>query len=175
LWLAKLPPNGGGLHTNASLGFFEYEAISMKPERCAKAATHIVNVLPALKRFCSKRGPEPLSRPAGETLDSLVGLAVRGSFGDVLAISGSGPERREAELHFESSPRGEELLMIPRWRMDAEGLWVDLVDGHVDVFVILVVVPNGDVLVLGEAQSTHEVLHNLAELFHFEASILRVK
>jgi hypothetical protein len=34
---------------------------------------------------------------------------------------------------------------------------------------------NGDVLVLGEAQNIHEVLHNLAELLHFEASVLRVK
>jgi len=59
--------------------------------------------------------------------------------------------------------------------MDAKGLWLDLVDGHVNVFVVFVVVPSGDVLVVGEPQGVDEGFHDMPELLPVEASVFRVK
>ena len=59
--------------------------------------------------------------------------------------------------------------------MDTEGLRVDLVDGHVDMFVVFVVVASGDVLVLGKPQRPHEVFDNMPELLHVEASVFRME
>jgi len=59
--------------------------------------------------------------------------------------------------------------------VNPKGLGVDLVDRHVDVLVVFVVVANGDVLVLGEAESIHEVLHNALELLRIQTSILGMK
>jgi hypothetical protein len=104
-----------------------------------------------------------------------MGFAVRRSLRDFLSIAHSGLKRCEAELCFENAPRGEELLVVPGWRVNPKGLRMDLVDGHVDVFVVFVVVAGGDVLVAGKPQSLHEVFHNTPELFRIEASVLRVK
>jgi len=59
--------------------------------------------------------------------------------------------------------------------MNPKGLRVDLVDRNVDVLMIFVVVANGDVLVLGEAESIDEVFHNALELLRIQASILGMK
>ena len=59
--------------------------------------------------------------------------------------------------------------MIPRGRVNPEGLRVDLVDSHMDVLVVFVVVTRGDVLVPGKAQGLHQVLHNTPELVPVEA------
>jgi hypothetical protein len=59
--------------------------------------------------------------------------------------------------------------------MNPKGLRVDLVDRNVDVLVIFVVVANGDVLVLGEAESIDEVFQNALELLRIQASILGMK
>ena len=59
--------------------------------------------------------------------------------------------------------------------MNAKGLWVDLVDGHVNVFVVLVVVAGGDVLVVREPQRVDKVLHDMPELPPVEASVFWVK
>jgi hypothetical protein len=52
---------------------------------------------------------------------------------------------------------------------------MDLVDGHVNVFVVLVVVPGSDVLVVGEPQGVDEIFHNMPQLLLVEASVFRVK
>jgi hypothetical protein len=59
--------------------------------------------------------------------------------------------------------------------VNPKGLRVDLVDRHVDVFVVFVVVASGDVLVLGKPQRVHEVFDNMPELLHVEASVFRMK
>ena len=52
---------------------------------------------------------------------------------------------------------------------------MDLVDGDVQVLVVLVVVAGRDVLVLGEPQDVDKMLHDMLELFPVEASVLWVK
>lgn len=59
--------------------------------------------------------------------------------------------------------------------MNPEALGMDLVDGHVNVFVVLVVVAGGDVLVVREPQRVDKVLHNMPELRPVEASVFWVK
>jgi hypothetical protein len=44
--------------------------------------------------------------------------------------------------------------------MNPEALGMDLIDGHVNVFVVLVVVAGGDVLVLGKPEDVHQVFHD---------------
>jgi len=122
-----------------------------------------------------KRGTKPLSGPASKAVDPVVRFPVRRSVRHLLTIAHSGLKRREAKLDFEDTPRGEELLVIPRWRVNPKGLRMDLVDGHVDVFVIFVVVACGDVLVTRKPQSLHQVFHNTTELVPIEASVFRVK
>ena len=59
--------------------------------------------------------------------------------------------------------------------MNAEGSRMDLVDGHVNVFVVFVVVAGGDVLVLRKPQGVDEVFHNMPELLPIEASVFWMK
>jgi hypothetical protein len=59
--------------------------------------------------------------------------------------------------------------------VNPKGLRVDLVDGYVKVFVVLVVVTRSDVLVVRKPQSLHKVFHNTPELVPVEASVFRVK
>jgi hypothetical protein len=59
--------------------------------------------------------------------------------------------------------------------VNPKGLRVDLVDGHVDVFVVFVVVTGGDVLVTGEPQSLDKAFHNTPQLFGVEPSVFRMK
>ena len=59
--------------------------------------------------------------------------------------------------------------------MEPKALRMDLVDGHVKVFVVLVVVAGGNVLVLRKSQGVHEAFHNMAEFLALKASIFLVK
>ena len=59
--------------------------------------------------------------------------------------------------------------------MNPEGARMDLVDGHVNVFVGFVVVASGDVLVLRKPQGVDEAFHNMPELLPVEASVFRVE
>jgi hypothetical protein len=52
---------------------------------------------------------------------------------------------------------------------------MDLVDGHVNVFVVFVVVAGGDVVVLRKPQGVDEAFHNMPELLPVEASIFWMK
>lgn len=59
--------------------------------------------------------------------------------------------------------------------MNAKGLWVDLVDSHMDVFVVLVVVAGGDVVVVREPQRVDKVLHDAPSLPPVETSVVWVE
>jgi len=59
--------------------------------------------------------------------------------------------------------------------VEPKALRMDLVDGHVKVFVVLVVVAGGNVLVLRKSQGVHEAFHNMAEFLALKASIFWVK
>jgi hypothetical protein len=163
-WLAELAIYERCLHTNALLDILEDEAIPVRPKHDAKIGTLLMQLVPAPELAGSKRGTERLLGPAREAVDALMGFAVRRSLRHSFAIAHSGLKRREAKLDFEDTPRGEELLMIPRWRVNPKGLRMDLVDGHVDVFVVFIVVPGGDILVARKPQSLHKVFHNTPEL-----------
>ena len=104
-----------------------------------------------------------------------MGFAVDGSLWNLFAVARPRPEGRQPELSLEGPGPGEELLVVPSGRMNPKGLRVDLVDRNVDVLVVFVVVANGDVLVLGEAESIDEVFHNALELLRIQASILGMK
>lgn len=52
---------------------------------------------------------------------------------------------------------------------------MDLVDGHANVFVVLVAVAGGDVLLFGETKDVDEMFHHVAKLLPVEASVLWVK
>jgi hypothetical protein len=105
----------------------------------------------------------------------MVRLAIGSPLRDLLSVARSRAKRGQAELPLEGPSSGEELLVIPGWRVNAEGLRMDLVDGNVDVLVICVVVTHRDVLVIGKPQSLHEVLHNTPELVPVEASVFGIK
>jgi hypothetical protein len=47
---------------------------------------------------------------------------------------------------------------------------MDLVDGHVNVLVVLVAVAGCDVLVFGEPKDVDKILHSMAEFLPVEAS-----
>ena len=106
-----------------------------------------------------------------------MGFAVDGSLWNLFAAANPRPrpEGRQPELSLEGPGPSEELVVVPSGRMNPKGLRVDLVDRNVDVLVIFVVVANGDVLVLGEAESIDEVFHNALELLRIQASILGMK
>ena len=52
---------------------------------------------------------------------------------------------------------------------------MNLVDGHVNVFVLFVVVAGSDVLVVGEPQGVDQVFHNVPQLLPVETSVFRMK
>jgi hypothetical protein len=52
---------------------------------------------------------------------------------------------------------------------------MNLVDGHVNVFVVFVVVAGSDVLVVGEPQGDDEVFHDMPQLLPVEASVFPMK
>jgi hypothetical protein len=105
----------------------------------------------------------------------VVSFVVRRPLRDFLTIVHSGLKRRESELSFEDTARGEELLVIPRRRVNPKGLRVDLVDGYMNVLVVFVVVTRGDVLVPRKPQRLHQVFDNTPELVPVEAPVFRVK
>ncbi|KPK66334.1 MAG: hypothetical protein AMS21_02705 [Gemmatimonas sp. SG8_38_2] len=83
--------------------------------------------------------------PSGEALDALVGFAIDGSLGDLLAVARPRPEGCQAELPLEGPGPGEQLLVVPSRRMNPKRLGVNLVDGNVDVLVIGIAVTQADV------------------------------
>ena len=145
--LTELASHERGLNTNAALDVLEDEAVAMRPKHHAKTGAHVVNIVPAPHLPDSKCGTKLLSGPASKALDPVVSFVVRRPLRDFLTIVHSGLKRRESELSFEDTARGEELLVIPRWRVNPKGLRVDLVDGYMNVLVVFVVVTRGDVLV----------------------------
>ena len=147
----------------------------MQPNHHAVATADAVQVVPASQLGRSKRGGERLPGPAREAVDPLVRFAVRCSFGQVLPLPRYGPKGCEPQFHLQDPARGEELLVVPCRRMNPEALGMDLVDGHVNVFVVLVVVAGGDVLVVREPQRVDQVLHNMPELRPVEASVFWVE
>ena len=173
--LAELAVHERGLYSHALLHILEHKAIPVRPKHDAKIGTLLMQLVPAPELAGSKRGTERLLGPAREAVDALMGFAVRRSLRHSFAIARSGLKRREAKLDFEATPRGEELLVIPRRRVNPKSLRMDLVDGHVDVFVVFVVVPSGDILVPGKPQRLHKVFHNTPELVPVEASVFGVK
>jgi hypothetical protein len=105
----------------------------------------------------------------------MASFVVCGPLREVLAVARPRPEGCQAELQLEGPGPGEELLMVPRGRVDSKGLWMDLVDRDVDVLVSRVAVTQRDVLVLGKPQSIHKAFHNLLELLSLESPIVGVK
>ena len=61
------------------------------------------------------------------------------------------------------------------WRFWRWGLRMDLVDGDVDVLVLLVAVPDGDELVLLESGGSDGAFHRALELALFERTVVGVK
>jgi hypothetical protein len=70
--------------------------------------------------------------------------------GQLLSLPRHRPKWGQLEFGLERAPCGKELLVVPRRRVDAKDLRVDLVDCYMHVFVVFVVVARGNVLVLGE-------------------------
>jgi hypothetical protein len=173
--LAELAIHERGLDSDAPLDVLEDEAVAMRPKHDAKTGAHVVNIVPAPQLPASKRGTELLSGPAGEAVDPVVGFAVRCSLGHFLTIAHSGLKRREAELRFQDTPRGEELLVVPGWRVNPKGFRMDLVDSHMHMLVVFVVVAGGDVLVAGKPQSLHKAFYDTPEFFRVEASVFGMK
>ena len=147
----------------------------MQPNHHAVATADAVQVVPASQLGRSKSGGERLPGPACEAVDPPVRFAVRCSFGQVLPLPRYGPKGCEPQFHLQDLARGEELLVIPRRRVNPKGLWVDLVDCYMHVLVVFVVVTDGDVLVPGKPQSLHKAFHNTPELVPVEASVFWVK
>jgi len=113
--LAEVATYAGRFHTNSLLGVLKDEPVAMQPSHHAVATADAVQVVPASQLGRSKSGGERLSGPACEAVDPVVRFVVRGPLWDFLEIAHSGLKRRESELSFEDTARGEELLVIPSW------------------------------------------------------------
>jgi hypothetical protein len=123
--LSELPTHARRLHTNLPLGILKHEPVAIQAKHHAKAAADLVQVVPASQLGCSKSGSERSPGPTREAVDSLMRFAVRRSLGQLLSTARHGPKGCHPELGFEGAPRGEELLMVPGWCVNAKSLWVE--------------------------------------------------
>ncbi len=116
--LAELAANERRLHAHALLDILEDEAVAMRPKHDAKTGAHVVNTVPAPHLPGSKCGTKLLPGPASKAVDSVVSFVVRRPLRNFLTIAHSRLKRRESELSFERTARGEELLVIPGRRVN---------------------------------------------------------